>query len=542
MDEIIPGLWIGNLPSALDVKTLKENKIFSILSAMRGRITIHETFIRHQIHLDDTEDADILVHFLPAITFIQTELDKGRGVLVHCQAGMSRSVALVAAYLMYSKNLDVEGALELIQKSHPNISPNDNFLRQLQVFHTAKFRISRRDKTTRMYYMERTVEEVMNGDGSLPDTDMFAKYPRTPSDSTPTTPGGPRRKIRCKMCRQDLATREHMLDHGQLGPATPAAGTPAISRRPSQHDQPVRRPSMNQHDPLIRRPSNSQPRSRLGSSTRPRRPSGLSLTDSFAMSPVENPEIEDGEATAKPLVSPDTPQPKTARALSGDAPRRPTIRPFAGLSRTLVDSLSMSALETEDDSEGESPVASGNTDLNLGQASLLGRRLSDAILATPTEPDGPPGSEHHDKEIDVSTPASAVQSPVGDAASPADGPPIPQTHFAHPADLSAHLYAHPALSALRSPMAMTPMSGKPQTLSVSPPILANPKCSGYFLEPMKWMEPFLESGQLGGKITCPNKKCGAKLGNYDWAGVCCSCKEWVVPGFCIHRSKVDEVV
>jgi hypothetical protein len=46
---------------------------------------------------------------------------------------------------------------------------------------------------------------------------------------------------------------------------------------------------------------------------------------------------------------------------------------------------------------------------------------------------------------------------------------------------------------------------------------------------MKWMEPFLESGQLAGKIICPNMKCGAKLGNYDWAGVCCGCKEWVTP-------------
>ncbi len=42
MDEIIPGLWVGDLPSALNVELLKENHIFSILSAMRGRITIHE--------------------------------------------------------------------------------------------------------------------------------------------------------------------------------------------------------------------------------------------------------------------------------------------------------------------------------------------------------------------------------------------------------------------------------------------------------------------------------------------------------------------
>jgi dual specificity phosphatase 12 len=77
---------------------------------------------------------------------------------------------------------------------------------------------------------------------------------------------------------------------------------------------------------------------------------------------------------------------------------------------------------------------------------------------------------------------------------------------------------------------------------------------------MAWMEPFLESGEIAGKITCPNKKCGAKLGNYDWAGVKCGCKEWVVPvrlfsssviqplttivwqGFCINRAKVDEIV
>jgi dual specificity phosphatase 12 len=78
---------------------------------------------------------------------------------------------------------------------------------------------------------------------------------------------------------------------------------------------------------------------------------------------------------------------------------------------------------------------------------------------------------------------------------------------------------------------------------------------------MKWMEHFLSSGEIAGKITCPNKKCNAKLGNFDWAGVCCGCKEWVTPvrfrmslflsseeakyllqGFCISRSKVDEVL
>jgi dual specificity phosphatase 12 len=42
MDEVIPGLWVGDLPSAKDTASLKANNIFSILSAMRGRVTINE--------------------------------------------------------------------------------------------------------------------------------------------------------------------------------------------------------------------------------------------------------------------------------------------------------------------------------------------------------------------------------------------------------------------------------------------------------------------------------------------------------------------
>lgn len=41
MDQVAPGVWIGDLQSALDVKGLKEKNIFSIVTAMRGKVTIN---------------------------------------------------------------------------------------------------------------------------------------------------------------------------------------------------------------------------------------------------------------------------------------------------------------------------------------------------------------------------------------------------------------------------------------------------------------------------------------------------------------------
>ncbi len=75
-------------------------------------------------------------------------------------------------------------------------------------------------------------------------------------------------------------------------------------------------------------------------------------------------------------------------------------------------------------------------------------------------------------------------------------------------------------------LGMAPLSGL--GMSSGPPILPNNKCSGYFVEPLTWMEPMLD-GQVSGKLFCPNEKCGVKIGTYDWAGVQCGCKEWVTP-------------
>lgn len=42
MDQVLPGLWVGDLHSATDVNALRTNGILSILTVMRGRFSIPE--------------------------------------------------------------------------------------------------------------------------------------------------------------------------------------------------------------------------------------------------------------------------------------------------------------------------------------------------------------------------------------------------------------------------------------------------------------------------------------------------------------------
>lgn len=65
------------------------------------------------------------------------------------------------------------------------------------------------------------------------------------------------------------------------------------------------------------------------------------------------------------------------------------------------------------------------------------------------------------------------------------------------------------------------------------------QCMQYFMEPVLWMRPELEKGELEGKLGCP--KCAAKVGSYSWCGGKCSCGTWVTPAIEIQRARVDEV-
>jgi len=84
------------------------------------------------VPIDDFEIVDIKKHFRECIQFITDAHNEGGTVLVHCQAGMSRSVTIAAAFLMEKHKVSAVDALKIIRSKRPYAHPNSGFCLQLQ--------------------------------------------------------------------------------------------------------------------------------------------------------------------------------------------------------------------------------------------------------------------------------------------------------------------------------------------------------------------------------------------------------------------------
>ncbi|KAL6862270.1 tyrosine protein phosphatase [Trichoderma novae-zelandiae] len=73
-----------------------------------------------------------------------------------------------------------------------------------------------------------------------------------------------------------------------------------------------------------------------------------------------------------------------------------------------------------------------------------------------------------------------------------------------------------------------------------PPPSSKSLCQHIFVEPLSWMRAELEKGELSGRLSCPNPKCGAGVGRYDWKGFRCSCGARQDPAFSLQKARVDE--
>lgn len=128
-------------------------------------------------------------------------------------------------------------------------------------------------------------------------------------------------------------------------------------------------------------------------------------------------------------------------------------------------------------------------------ANAESRQSTESKKAGPTDSNIPPaGSANQGARVIETAPATNARPPVQRPVK------TTSTAFAHPSDLSAQLYNNPALAALRpglnvvpapSPSLLVPSRATALSSSrvvPSSPTLINPKCSGYFVEPVSILD------------------------------------------------------
>jgi len=132
--EVVPGaVYLGGYQVAGDLACLQRHGITHIVNMAAD--VCDSSFPQHfsylTYYLKDTNNEDISPLFYRTLDWMQSAVERGGRVLVHCREGVSRSATMAIAYLMWRQGLSFEAAHEKLRRSRPICNPNTGFICQL---------------------------------------------------------------------------------------------------------------------------------------------------------------------------------------------------------------------------------------------------------------------------------------------------------------------------------------------------------------------------------------------------------------------------
>ena len=142
-DEVIPGLWLGSRYAALNPDYLKEKRVRAVFNCTKDipfdtsiprqyRVPVDDNLQEPEIRNLELWSYEIVYKIAHEMRRAQKD---GTAVLVHCAAGMQRSAASVAMYLIAIKGLTADQAMEFIQsKRSIAFRPSANFEKAIRGF------------------------------------------------------------------------------------------------------------------------------------------------------------------------------------------------------------------------------------------------------------------------------------------------------------------------------------------------------------------------------------------------------------------------
>ncbi|KIK51375.1 hypothetical protein GYMLUDRAFT_143131, partial [Collybiopsis luxurians FD-317 M1] len=139
--EIVSRVYISDLSFAENPSLLASYRITHILSILPETVcippNIHSiigyTPIHLQLPIEDFPFAELAAHLPTTTAFIRDALrgNPEARVLIHCAEGISRSVSVVAAFLMAQYGWTPKEAVGYIKQKRSIANPNFGFIKQL---------------------------------------------------------------------------------------------------------------------------------------------------------------------------------------------------------------------------------------------------------------------------------------------------------------------------------------------------------------------------------------------------------------------------
>ncbi|XP_070833829.1 dual specificity protein phosphatase 19-like isoform X2 [Chaetodon trifascialis] len=128
-----PFLLLASQDAAHDMDTLQRHKVSHVLNVAYGVTNLFpDQLVYKTLQILDLPDTDIISHVGECSSFIDGAREQDGVVLVHCNAGVSRSSSIVIGYLMLREELSFDDAYSQVKQARPSIRPNPGFYHQLQ--------------------------------------------------------------------------------------------------------------------------------------------------------------------------------------------------------------------------------------------------------------------------------------------------------------------------------------------------------------------------------------------------------------------------
>jgi len=135
-DQISEHLYLGDRYAAYNKSWLLANNVTHIvnMAAVTCQCYFPGVFKYLSISILDTVSQDISQFFSACTKYINKAIASGGRVLVHCEAGRSRSATIVLQYMVTEYDMTLKAAYKRVKRARPIVMPNITFFSQLRKF------------------------------------------------------------------------------------------------------------------------------------------------------------------------------------------------------------------------------------------------------------------------------------------------------------------------------------------------------------------------------------------------------------------------